>query len=101
MQEILSKIQPTKEEQLHFLQATASFLKQLNSKLKDAQAILGGSGAEGTWLSGSFDVDIFVLYDYDKYSKNSSQLSKLLEPILKKSFPPFLPTSFNPILNLT
>lgn len=87
MQEILSKIQPTKEEQLHFLQATASFLKQLNSKLKDAQAILGGSGAKGTWLSGNFDVDIFVLYNYDKFSKKSSQISQLLEPILKKSFP--------------
>jgi len=62
------------------------FLKKLNAQLKGAQAILGGSSAKDTWLPQSHDIDIFVAYDYDKYVKQSSQLSELLEPLLKKLF---------------
>lgn len=88
MKSILPKIKPSKEEERKFTAATASFLKLLNEKLKDVQAkaILGGSGAKGTWLSGSYDVDIFVPFDLKKYADKSSELSVLLEKALKKAF---------------
>jgi len=87
MKEVLSKIKPNKQELLQFKKTSAAFLKTLNSKLKGAKAILGGSGAKGTWLSDNFDIDIFVLFDYKKYFKKTEELSNILEPILKKSFP--------------
>lgn len=89
MEKILKKIKPGKEEEKRFIQATASFLKALNASLAaiNAKAILGGSGAKGTWLSGSHDVDIFVLFDLQKYGGKSEELSNLLEKTLNKVFP--------------
>src|SRR3989344_8318798 len=88
MEKVLTKIKPSKEEEKNFTQATASFIKTLNSALTTtgAKAILGGSGAKGTWLSGSYDVDIFVLFDLKKYNDKSGELSNLLEKALKKAF---------------
>jgi len=87
MKEVLNKIKPNKAEQTVFHTVTAVFLKKLNSNLKNAEAILGGSGAKDTWLSGSADVDIFVQYNYEEFVSKSMKLSDLLEPVLKKSFP--------------
>src|SRR3989344_5685574 len=85
---VLQKIKPGKDEQKKFSTATASFLKSLNAALgKDGTAILGGSGAKGTWLSGNHDVDVFVLFDYKKYVDRSAELSALLEAALQKAFP--------------
>src|SRR3989344_1107382 len=83
---ILNKIKPNEQERLWFKTIADSFLKLLNSKLKDARAILGGSGAKDTWLAGNHDVDIFVLFNYQKYSGQSSELANFLEPIFKKVF---------------
>lgn len=89
MKTILQNIKPSKEEEKNFIAATASFLKTLNNAFQsvEAKAILGGSGAKGTWLSGSHDVDIFVLFDLKKYEEKSAELSELLEKALKKAFP--------------
>ncbi len=88
MKSILQKIKPSKEEEKHFTTATASFLKSLNAALgMEATAILGGSGAKGTWLSGNHDVDVFVVFDYKKYVDKSAELSGFLEKALKKAFP--------------
>lgn len=87
MKTILAKIKPSKKEAQRFKSTVNSFLTKLNKNLKDAAAILGGSGAKGTWLSGNYDVDIFVQYNYKKYSPRSAELSTYLEPILKKTFP--------------
>ncbi|MBI2655038.1 hypothetical protein HYX06_01295, partial [Candidatus Woesearchaeota archaeon] len=38
-----------------------------------------------TWLR-TFDADIFVLFDYNKYKDKSDRLSDILEKILKKNF---------------
>ena len=84
---ILSQIKPSRKEQQHVASAIKSFLLALHKNLKDAKAILGGSGAKGTWLSGNHDIDIFVLYKYTTYKTQSKELSNLLEPMLKKSFP--------------
>ncbi len=83
----LAKIKPTLKEEKKFKETTKSFLKKLNSQLKQAKAILGGSGAKDTWLAGSYDVDIFVLFNYKLFSKKSEELSGLLEKALKKAFP--------------
>ncbi len=86
-QAVLATIKPTPQEQRTSKESTIVFLKSLNSKLKDARAILGGSGAKDTWLSGNHDVDVFVLFEYKKYSSRSLELSDVLQPVLKKTFP--------------
>lgn len=85
--EVLSKIKPNEIEQKKCEKITKLFLTTLNSKLKDAKGILGGSGAKDTWLSGSHDVDIFVQFDYAKFAAQSGKLSDLLEKTLQKTFP--------------
>lgn len=87
MKLILAAIKPSKEEEKQFSTSANGFLRTLNAVLVDARAILGGSGAKGTWLSGNHDVDIFVLFDYKKYADKSGELSNLLEKYLKKAFP--------------
>lgn len=84
MKEILEKIKPKPEEVKKFKSVTSEFIKKI--KLKDARAILGGSGVKNTWLSGSYDVDIFVQFNYSKFAKQSGELSGFLEKSLKKSF---------------
>ena len=65
---VLSKIKPSNEVQDKVLSIANAFLKDLKSKIKDAQLILGGSIAKGTWLcDDKLDVDIFVAFDYDLY----------------------------------
>lgn len=86
MQEVLKKIKPGREEEKRFDEITYSFLKKLNSNLKKAEAMLGGSGAKGTWLSGNHDMDIFVLYDYKWFAGKSDKLSDFLETVLRKTF---------------
>ena len=91
MKEVLTKIKPSAEEKKRFNQIIHGFLSKLNSKLKslkiDAKAIIGGSGAKGTWLSGGHDVDVFVQFNYKKFSDKSPLLSNFLEAALKKAFP--------------
>ena len=89
MQSVLKTIKPGKEEISNFNKVTKEFLTTLNSKLKDAKAILGGSGAKDTWLSGNHDVDLFVQFDNQKFSQESHLISEHLEKTLKKAFPKF------------
>lgn len=84
--EVLKKIKPTKEEEREVKNKIESFLKKLNSVLGDAKGVLGGSGAKGTWLKGSHDVDIFVMFNYRKYKEKSHQLADELEKRMKKKF---------------
>jgi len=91
MKEILAQIKPSQKEQQHCARSTVTFLSKLTKALLarklGAKAILGGSGAKGTWLAGSHDIDIFVIFDFKRYAQKSDQLSDVLEPVLKKSFP--------------
>ncbi|MBI2102371.1 CCA tRNA nucleotidyltransferase [Candidatus Woesearchaeota archaeon] len=87
MNPILTTIKPIPEEQQKVAAVTQLFIKRLNSKLSVAEAILGGSGAKGTWLSGNHDLDIFVLFPLKEYSSRSAELSQLLEKSLKQAFP--------------
>lgn len=86
--EVLAQITPSAAERSKFEAATKKFLDALNSILKkEAKGVLGGSGAKDTWLSGSHDVDVFVQFDYKKYSSESEKLSGHLEKALRKAFP--------------
>src|SRR3989344_7745160 len=86
-QTVIPFIKPTPDEQKRVSAATKKFITKLNAVLKDAHAVLGGSGAKGTWLSGNHDLDIFVLYPRRTYAPQTSQLSELLEKSLTKAFP--------------
>ncbi len=87
MREVLATIVPGRQERQRNKMVIGMFLKRLNAQLMDAKAILGGSGAKDTWLAGNHDIDIFVLYPLQQYKDKSSELSDILHPALKKSFP--------------
>src|SRR3989338_11626436 len=85
LNEALNDIMPDKEYEREIFKRLNFIIKKINGSRKDFHAILGGSGAKGTWLK-AFDSDIFVLFDYNKYKDKSSELSDILEKSLKKKF---------------
>lgn len=78
------KLRPSLEKEKQLKTAVNEFLNEINKKLSklDAQASLGGSGAKGTWLD-SFDMDVFVKFNYAKYKDKDNKLSDLLGQVLK------------------
>ena len=84
---VLKTIAPNKEQEQAILKAATSFIKTLQKNIKDAEVILGGSVAKGTFLAHKTDIDIFVRFNYLKYKQKSNQLSAILAKALKKSFP--------------
>ena len=81
---ILNKIKPNKQEEKQVSDRINSFIKKLNKNLKNAKAVLGGSGAKNTWLKDAHDADIFVLFNHEKQN-----ISNILEKVLKKTFKKF------------
>lgn len=83
--EILSRIVPSKIERSKVLKSVRSFLDSVNNSLKknkiSAKAVLGGSYAKDTWLSGDYDVDVFVKFNLKHKDQN---ISDLLERALKQ-----------------
>jgi tRNA nucleotidyltransferase (CCA-adding enzyme) len=81
----LSKIKP---EEDHLLKIAEQFISELNKTLKakrvQADAVLGGSVAKGTYLKNDCDCDIFVRFD-KKYP--DEKLSDLLECALADKKP--------------
>lgn len=84
LKQVLKDIEPSQKEEKLVFDKINSFVSKINKNLKGAKAILGGSGAKGTWLSTPVDADVFVQFDYATYK--NKDLSKLLEKILKKRF---------------
>ena len=82
---VLEGIQPGTKFEREMFGRLNEIIKKINQGQKSIKAILGGSGAKGTWLK-SFDADIFVLFDYGKFKDKSSELSDVLERILRKRF---------------
>ncbi|HDD70857.1 MAG TPA: CCA tRNA nucleotidyltransferase [Candidatus Woesearchaeota archaeon] len=82
--EVLDGIRPDKKRVADVLYVVKPFLKSISDNLKSlklsAKVVLGGSFAKGTWLSGDFDVDVFVKFAM-KYKDDD--LSGLLEQVLK------------------
>ena len=85
LNEVLHDIQSDENYEKEIFNRLNSIIKKINKNQKRIKAILGGSGAKGTWLK-TFDADIFVLFDYNKYKHKSDKLSDVLEKILKKKF---------------
>jgi len=85
LSEILEEIKPSKEEEKSLRIIIDEFLKKL-SKIPDAKPILGGSGAKNTYLKKTHDADIFVKFNFKKFSGNSIIISDLLHKFLKKNF---------------
>lgn len=83
--EIVKEIAPGNDERARALEHVNLFLGSLNAQLKrmkvDAKAVLGGSYAKDTWLSGDYDVDVFVKFDMIHKDEN---LSDILERALRK-----------------
>ena len=57
---ILEQIKPTEEEKRSIKKLIESVLKKI--KIEDAKFELGGSYAKDTFLTGNYDIDIFVTY---------------------------------------
>jgi len=85
LDDVLKEIQPDKNYEKEIFEKLNSIIKKINQNQKNIKAVLGGSGAKGTWLK-TFDADIFVLFDYSKFKDKSDKLSDILEKILKKKF---------------
>ncbi len=85
LNEVLKEIQPDKAYENEIFSKLNELIKKINQGQKNIKAILGGSGAKGTWLK-TFDADIFVLFYYSKFKEKSDKLSDILEKILKKKF---------------
>src|SRR3989338_6133694 len=83
--EAIEDIKPSKEYEEDILGKANSIINKINKGIKDAKAILGGSGAKGTWLK-TFDADIFVKFNYSKFKDKSDKLSNILEAFIKKHF---------------
>ena len=85
LSEVVKEIVPDKKYEDDILKKASNIIKKINLGLKDAKATLGGSGAKCTWLK-TFDADIFVKFNYNKFKDKSTQLSDVLEAFLKKNY---------------
>lgn len=85
LNEVLKEIQPDSNYERDIFKRLGDITKKINRSQKNIKAILGGSGAKGTWLK-TFDADIFVLFNYTKFKDKSGKLSDILEKILRKKF---------------
>src|SRR3989338_8777162 len=82
LKKIIEEITLSKEETNQILSLANSICKKLTTG--DHKAIIGGSFAKGTNLKGTYDVDIYVKFNYKKYKDKN--ISSILLRILKKKF---------------
>ena len=85
LREVLEEIRPDREYEDEILERAEKIISAINKGLKGAKALLGGSGAKGTWLK-TFDADIFVKFNYKKYKDKDDKLSDILESFMKRHF---------------
>ncbi|MBI2145155.1 CCA tRNA nucleotidyltransferase [Candidatus Woesearchaeota archaeon] len=91
LDEVKSEKRPTAAENAKISGIAAEFTARLDKALTKAKvkakAIVGGSGAKGTWLRGMHDIDVFVCFDYSRYKEKNAELSEFLAAAVKKAFP--------------
>ncbi|MBI1936262.1 CCA tRNA nucleotidyltransferase [Candidatus Woesearchaeota archaeon] len=85
LNESLQDIQPDRNYEKEIFEKLNHIIKKINQNQKGIKAVLGGSGAKGTWLK-TFDADIFALFNYSRYKDKSGKISDILESVLKKKF---------------
>lgn len=84
LKDALSRLLPQPEDH-HVVDEVDAFLEKLGQQLRkdrvDAKPVLGGSFAKNTWLTGDYDVDVFVAFDLRHKEDNLSDLlAKALKP---------------------
>lgn len=83
---ILDRIKPTLEEHESLEKTVKKFCRKLKKSAKNLEIscdfFVGGSFGKGTYLKGTFDVDVFCRFDL-KYS--TDKLSNFLEAILNNA----------------
>ncbi len=88
-QEVISvlrkQVTPSSEERKKVVRIQQDILKKI--KVPHAVAMVGGSGAKGTWLEGTHDIDVYVKFAYSTYKHRSDELSEVLYKAIKKKFP--------------
>ncbi len=82
LRRVLEKIKPNKEDEKVLKDLAKGIMENIN--IKGARPILGGSGAKGTWMKGTHDIDIYVKFNKMRYK--NKDISKILEKELKKKF---------------
>lgn len=89
MKQLLNKIKARIRSGQSLKKEVAAALEKINSTIKKqkikAVAVVGGSFAKNTNLSGDFDIDIFVKFNYKLYK--DKDISRLLGKILKQLKP--------------
>jgi len=82
--EVVEEITPSSEELDKAEAAADKIISKLKKPLKTvkARSIVGGSSKKYTQLKNTFEIDIFVLFDYKKYSEDST-ISDILSKKLK------------------
>jgi len=78
--DILNKINPGEKEREKVKKTADNFLKKLQSRLKYCDMLIGGSMGKDSWLSGDYDIDIFVKFPKSYLKKD---ISKILQNSLK------------------
>lgn len=88
LKRVLPVISPSRTELEQAESAASRFVSKLNKSLKSkgAKAVIGGSNKKQTQLRNTFEIDVFALFGYKRYSVNDKNLSEILEPALRKSF---------------
>src|SRR3990172_1622469 len=83
-------VTPSREEQNKInsivKEVSNEVTKEITKQKLSAKIFAGGSVAKGTWLPGLSDMDFFILFNYDRYSERSTDLSDMIEKVLKKIF---------------
>lgn len=82
---MLPLISPDESEITKVKEISEEFLELINSKLKYAHAIVGGSYAKNTWLKNIKDIDVFVQFNYDQYQGKNNELTAVLEEVIKRT----------------
>jgi tRNA nucleotidyltransferase (CCA-adding enzyme) len=88
LEQIKKEIIPSKEEQKKVNEIAQEIVQLINQKADkfNAELIIGGSVAKGTWLPGIYDIDCFLRFDYEKYKNKSEQLPEFAEKIVRSCF---------------
>ncbi|MEM4511347.1 MAG: CCA tRNA nucleotidyltransferase [Nanopusillaceae archaeon] len=76
-EDILDRIKPKKDERERIYGIINEFIELLEAE--GLEIFLGGSFAKDTWLSGDYDVDLFILFE-----KEDQKMSNIIEEILMK-----------------
>jgi len=87
LDEVVLDITPSPEELHRAESAACKMVSKLNKQLKPlkARAIIAGSSKKNTQLKNTFEIDVFVLFNYKKHAGNGSAISDILAIKLKKA----------------